>query len=77
VKNFDRPIRHQTKHHIRTNGTPVCSKVRQLSPEKRAILKTELQKLLDLGVIVPTESSYGSPVHMVPKKNTGEPESTE
>ena len=72
VDNFHRPTRHQTLHHIRTVGPPVCSKVRRLSPEKLDVLKSELQKLLDLGVIEPTESPYASPVHLVPKKNPGE-----
>ena len=72
VDNFHRPTRHQTLHHIRTVGPPVCSKVRRLSPEKLDVLKSELQNLLDLGVIEPTESPYASPVHLVPKKNPGE-----
>ena len=72
VDNFHRPTRHQTLHHIRTVGPPVCSKVCRLSPEKLDVLKSELQKLLDLGVIEPTESPYASPVHLVPKKNPGE-----
>ena len=72
VDNFHTPTRHQTLHHIRTVGPPDCSKVRRLSPEKLDILKSELQKLLDLRVIEPTESPYASPVHLVPKKNPGE-----
>ena len=72
VDNFHCPTRHQTLHHIRTAGPPVCSKVRRLSPKKLDVLKLELQKLLDLGVIEPTESPYASPVHLVSKKNPGE-----
>ena len=72
IDNFHRPTRHQTLHHIRTVGPPVCSKVRYLSSEKLDVLKSELQKLLNLGVIEPTESPYASPVHLVPKKNPGE-----
>ena len=72
VDNFHHPTRHQTLHHIRTVGPPVCSKVRRLSPEKLDVLKLELQKLLDLGVIEPTESPYASTVLLVPKKNPGE-----
>ena len=60
VENFHRTTRHQTLHHIWTVGPPVCSKVRRLSPEKLDILKMELQKLLDLGVIEPTESPNAS-----------------
>ena len=51
VDNFHRPTRHQTLHRIRTVGPPVCSKVRRLSPKKLDILKLEVQKSPDLGVI--------------------------
>ena len=72
LDNFHRATRHQTLHHIWTVGPYVCSKVRRLSPEKLDVLKSELQKLLDLGFIEPTESPYASPVHLVSKKNPGE-----
>ena len=72
VENFSRPVRHQTKHHIRTKGPPVAQKVRRLSPEKREILKKEIQRLLELEVLIPAESPYGAPVHMVAKKQPGE-----
>ena len=65
-------MRHQTKHHIRTKGPLVAQKVHRLSPEKREILKKEIQRLLELGVLIPAESPYGEPVHMVAKKQPGE-----
>ena len=34
-----------------------------------AILKREINKLLELGVLVPSNSEYASPVHLVPKKD--------
>jgi len=71
IKNFNQPPRHQTKHYIRTRGPPVCGRVRKLSPEKLDILKKELEKLTDLGVLVPSTGEYGSPVHLVPKKEPG------
>ena len=61
----------QTMHYIRTTDNPVSSKVRRLSPERLEILRKELQKLLDLGVISPGNSPYASPVHLVPKKEKG------
>ena len=69
VENFKRPTRHQTKHHIRTRGPPTCERVRRLSPEKMDVLKLELNKLLNLGIIERAESAYASPLHLVPKKN--------
>ena len=37
--------------------------------EKMEILRMELQNLQDLNVIEPANSPYGSPVHLVPKKD--------
>ena len=68
---FKQPPRHHTKHHIRTKGPPVCGQVRKLSTEKLEILRRELGKLIDLGIIIPSEGEYGSPVHLVPKKEPG------
>ena len=58
--------------HIKTEGPPVCGRTRRLSPERLEILDRELQKLLSLGIIVPTVSPFDSPLHMVPKKEPGE-----
>ena len=69
LENFKKPARHKTKHFINTRGPPACQRVRRLSPEKLEILRVELQKLQDLNVIEPANSPYGSPVHLVPKKN--------
>ena len=41
---------HGVKHHIPTSGNPVQSRARRLDPEKLAVAKAELQKLVDLGV---------------------------
>ena len=73
VENFNWPVRHQTKHHIRTKGPPVAQKIRRLSPEKREILKKEIQRLLELGVLIPAESPYHDlPHRMIAKKQPGE-----
>ena len=45
------------------------SRVRRLSPEKMAILKREINKPLERGVLVSSDSEYSSPVHLVPKKD--------
>ena len=68
---FKQLPRHHTKHHIRTKGPPVCGQVRKLSPEKLEILRRELGKLIDLGIIISSDGEYGSPVHLVPKKEPG------
>ena len=68
VDNFKKPTKHKTQHHIRTSGPPCVAKVRKLSPEKLEILRTELNKLLQLGIIYRSESEWASPVHLVQKK---------
>ena len=61
VDNFKKPTKHKTQHHIRTSGPPCVAKVRKLSPEKLETLRTELDKLLQLGIIYRSESEWASP----------------
>ena len=56
---------------MRTSGPPCVAKVRKLSPEKLEILRTELDKLLQLGIIYRSESEWASPVHLVQNKGGG------
>ena len=69
---FGRPVQHETCHYILAKDPPVQSKCRRFSPEKLVVLKCELNKLLELGVIVPANSPYSSSVHRVPKKQACE-----
>ena len=71
VDNFKKPTKHRTQHHIRTSGPPCVDKIRKLSPEKLEILRTELDKLLQLGINYRSESEWASPVHLVQKKGGG------
>ena len=71
VDNFKKPTMHKTQHHIRTSGPPCVAKVRKLSAEKLEILRTELDKLLQFGIIYRRESEWASPVHLVQKKGGG------
>ena len=55
-------------HRIDTGShAPVFAKTRQLSEEKFKTAKNEFQKLINSGVISPSESEWTSPLHMVPK----------
>ena len=47
----------------------MSSRARRFSSEKMAILKREINKLLEFGVLVHSDSEYSSPVHLVPKKD--------
>lgn len=58
------------QHHIDTgDATPI--KVRQypLSPDKKEALSKELDKMLELGVVTPSESPWNNPVLLVKKAN--------
>ena len=57
------------QHHIITNGPPVFSRARRLTPEKTTIAKREFQHMLQLGIIQPSKSPWAAPLHMVPKKS--------
>ena len=71
VENFNRPVRHQQNITSGLRDPLVAQKVRRLRPEKGK-LKKEIQRLLELGVLIPAESPIGAPVHMVAKKQPGE-----
>ncbi|XP_026695294.2 uncharacterized protein LOC113475388 [Ciona intestinalis] len=64
---FSLPVRHDVEHEIETTGYPVVCRVRRLDPVKLAAAKKEITKLLQLGIIRPSNSSYASPLHLVKK----------
>ena len=47
----------------------VHSKARRLGPDKFIALKTEIDRLLEAGIIEPSHSEFSSPVVVVAKKN--------
>lgn len=58
------------EHVIETgDAPPIKTKQYPLSPEKRAILSTELDRMLELGVVAPCESPWNNPVLLVQKPN--------
>ena len=62
---------HDVKHHIPTEGPPVQSRARRLDPEKLAVAKAELEKLVDLGVCYRGKSDWSSPLLVTTKPNGG------
>jgi transposase InsO family protein len=69
---IQRIISHNTLHHIRTTpGPPVASSPRRLAPDKLKIARQEFQAMLSIGTARPSESSWSSPLHLVPKKDAG------
>lgn len=65
-------VPHQVEHHITTTGPPVHSRPRRLHPEKLRLAKAEFDHMLQLGIIRPSNSRWSSPLHLVPKKSTGD-----
>lgn len=65
-----RETRHSTQHHIKTTpGPPVTSRPRRLRPDRYRIAKSEFEAMLQEGTARRSESSWSSPLHMVPKKD--------
>ena len=66
------PVQHNVTHHISTTGPPACSHARQLAPERLNIARKEFEHMLQLGIVRPSSSGWASPLHMVPKKSSGD-----
>ena len=60
-------VDHGVLHYIPTEGTPVQSRARKLSPEKLAVAKAELEKLVALGVCKRGKSEWSSPLLVTTK----------
>ena len=63
---------HGVKHHIPTTGRPIQSRARKLAPEKLAMAKTELERLVKMGVCHRGKSEWSSPMHVVGKPDGGQ-----
>jgi hypothetical protein len=58
------------QHVIETScKQPICSKPRRLSPEKLKVAQAEFDFLLQAGIVRRSNSSWSSPLHMVPKSD--------
>ncbi|CAE1167121.1 unnamed protein product [Acanthosepion pharaonis] len=68
---YTETVRHNAEHHIDTTGPPTHSSPRRLRPDKYKLANDEFQHMLDLGIIRPSSSPYSSPLHMVPKPDSG------
>jgi hypothetical protein len=65
-------VRHTTVHHIRTTpGPPVTCRPSRLVPDKMQIAKAEFDAMVYEGSARPSESSWSSALHIVPKKDKG------
>ena len=55
--------------HLEEGCTPTIEHQRRLNPNMKEVVKKEIMKLLDAGIIYPiSDSNWVSPIHVVPKK---------
>ncbi|KFD67425.1 hypothetical protein M514_20461 [Trichuris suis] len=55
------------QHCIQTRGPPAYARPRRLVPAKLDAAKRELDELVRRGILVPSQSQWASPIHLVPK----------
>ena len=70
----DTPTRTNLIHHdvvLTGPGTPIRQHPYRMSPEKRAVMKREVQYLLDNGLATPSNSPWAAPCLLVPKEGGG------
>ena len=60
-------VNHGVYHYIPTEGPPVQSRARKLDPEKLAVAKSEIDKLVELGVCERGKSDWSSPLLVTTK----------
>jgi len=58
ARGYRRQAKHSIQHHIETTPvSPVICRLRRLAPERLAVAKAEIQKLMDSGIIRPSKSN--------------------
>ena len=60
-------VDHGVHHYIPTDGPPVQARARKLDPEKLSVAKTEIDKLVELGVCERGKSEWSSPLLVTTK----------
>ena len=65
-------MKHNIVHHLPTKGRPPNIKTRRVSPEKYKQIKQQIEEMLASGLIIPSNSEFRSPLHVVPKANSKE-----
>ena len=63
------PVKSNVVHRIITNGPPIAVRPRRLNPRVRRQVEDIIQKLLEVGTINSSSSSWARPIHLVPKKS--------
>ena len=60
-------VDHGVLHYIPTDGPPVQARARKLDPEKLSVAKSEIEKLVELGVCERGKSEWSSPLLVTTK----------
>ena len=69
---FSQPSpKHGVEHYVTTTGPPLHSRARRLAPDKLQLAKEEFRKMEEMGIVRRSNSSWSSPLHMVPKASGG------
>ena len=66
------PPQHFVTHHIRATSPAVSARLRRLLPDRLRVAKQEFDHMLDLRTTCPSSSCWSSPLHLVPKKTSGD-----
>ena len=60
-------VKHSVAHHIHTSAPSVFCHPHRLPPDRVKVTKSEFEHMLQLGIIQASDSSWSSPLHVVPK----------
>jgi hypothetical protein len=73
IQRFRSKPKHDVKHHIvlKPDARPAHGKPRRLTGDKLEAAREEINTMLDLGIIQPSESAWASPLHVVQKPGGG------
>ena len=70
--NYRKPVKHDIVHDLPTKGPLPNIKTRRISPKKYIKIKQQIEEMITSGVLIPSNSEFGSPLHVVPKANITE-----
>ena len=66
-KNQNPPeLDHGVRHNIITSGPPCFARYKHLAPDRLQAAQEEFEHMLQEGTAHPSDSSWASPLHMVP-----------
>ena len=69
---YRKPVKYNIVHHLPAKGRQPNIKTKRVSPEKYKQIKRQIEDMLESGLIIPSNSEFGCPMHVVPKPNSTE-----